>query len=132
MRPRFASSEASAPLTSACTASRSLFTVIRSSGLPHVVDVHLDGPNGKACEPADLVADPVANRGRDLREVQPVLDDDVQVDRDVVSVAAYLDAARRPVRQPFPAGHGDDAVALAGGLSHDACDHVARDRDPTE
>jgi len=40
-----------------------------------------------------------------------------------------LDPACRPVRQPFSTGHSDHAVALSGGLTDDAGDRLARDRD---
>src|SRR5262249_13732139 len=43
-----------------------------------------------------------------------------------------LDPLGRALGQPLAAGHADHAVALPGGLAHDAGDRLARDRDPPE
>jgi len=94
--------------------------------------VNLDGADRKPRHARDLVRDAVADGRRDLGEVQAVLDDDVEVDRDLVPVAADLDALARTLGQPFRACHRDDAVALACGLPHDVLDRRVRDRDPAE
>ena len=76
-----------------------------------------------------------ANRARiDDLNVYPVPDGDTGTNLTMTmrAVAADLDAAGGAVREPFPAGHADDAVALAGRLADDPGDCVARDRDAPE
>ena len=75
----------------------------RSCRCLHGLDVHLDGRDLEAGHPPDLVGDAVADRRRDLGEVEAVLDDDVQRDRQPVLVAGDLDTACRPVARQQPA-----------------------------
>ena len=49
--------------------------------------MHLDGGDLEAGQPLDLVGDARPDRGGDLGEVQPVLDDDVEVEPEPVAVA---------------------------------------------
>ena len=89
-------------------------------------------PDGQPGQATDLVRDAVADGGRDLGEIQAVLDDHVQVDRHVVTVASDRNPLSHALGQPLRAAHGDDAVAIADGLGNDVRDRVARDRDPAE
>ena len=63
-------------------AGRSPWRARASRGLPYVLDSHLDGGDREAGLPLDLVGDARAHRRRDLGEVEPVLDHDVEVDLD--------------------------------------------------
>ena len=108
----------------------------RHADPPHVLDVHLDRGDGEPGEALDLVGDARADRRRDLGEVEPVLDDHVQVEPEPVAVARHPDPLRQlvPRQPPFEplAGHADDAVALGGRVTDDLRDRVGGDRDPTE
>src|SRR5919198_5897037 len=58
----------------------------RSRRLADVLDVDVHRRDPQAGQPLDLVLDLRANRGRDLGEVQAVLDDDAQVELDPFAV----------------------------------------------
>ena len=58
-----------------------------SRRLPHVFDVHLDRCDLEPGQPLDLVGDARPDRRGDLGEVEPVLDDDVEVEPEPVAVA---------------------------------------------
>src|SRR5690242_21272477 len=98
--------------------------------------MYLDRPHREPRQPLDLVGDAVADAGRDLGEVEPVFDHHVQVDSDLLAVAADLDAAWPAARardlSAQRALHSDHAVALERRLRDDLRDRVGRDRDPPE
>ena len=104
--------------------------------LRDVFDVHLDRGDGQPRQPLDLVRDARAHGRGDLGQVEPVLDDDVQVEPEPVRRAGDLDPLRQLVARQQPlqplAGHADDAVALGGGVADDLRDRVGRDRDPAQ
>ena len=84
----------------------------------------------------DLVGDTRANGRGDLGQVEPVLDDDVQVEPEPFPRAGDGDplrqlVARQAALEPL-AGHADDAVALGRGVADDLRDRVGRDRDPAQ
>ena len=54
--------------------------------------------------PLDLVRDAVAHRRGDLGQVEPVLDDDVEVDLEAAVARLHLDAVGEPVRGPGSRG----------------------------
>ena len=86
--------------------------------------------------PLDLVRDAVAHRRGDLGQVEPVLDDDVEIDLDAAVARLHLDAvgeaaAAGQPREAAP-GHADDAVALGGDVADDLRDRLGRDGDPPE
>ena len=90
----------------------------------------------RAGQPLDLVGDARPDGGGDLGEVQPVLDDDVEVEPEPVRVRRDADPLRQLVagEQPLDplAGHADDAVALGCGVPDDLRDRVRRDSDLPE
>ena len=77
----------------------------------------------QAGEPLDLVRDPVTQRRSDLGEIEPVLDDDAQVDAYGVAVAPDLDPAPGAIawqQAPEPARrHADDPIRLGRHVAHD-------------
>src|SRR5512146_503852 len=118
MRRRLRSSDSSAPRASSRARSTfAPFSLTRparpSCALPDLLAVYLDRRHAQAGQPLDLVHDAIAERRRHLGEVQPVLDDDVEVDPDAVAVTADLDPATRAVagqQAAEPARrHADDA-----------------------
>ncbi len=104
--------------------------------LPHVFDMHLDARRPGGRQPLHLVGDARPDRGGDLGEVEPVLDDHVEVEAEAVAVRRDADPLRQLVagEQPLEslAGHADDAVALGGGVPDDLCDRVRGDPDLPE
>src|SRR4051794_30973374 len=102
----------------------------RSCRLPYVLDDDLHRGDGQARQALDLVADLRADGGRDLRKVEPVLDDDVERDLHARRVAADGDAvAAQELADPRARCEPDDAVAALGRLADDLRDDIARDRD---
>src|SRR5215216_782893 len=100
MRFRLRSSAASEERARCRAASSSDETAVATSAFParplgrasHVLDVDVDGGHAQPGQTLDLVLNPVADPCGDLREVQALLDDDVEVDRDAVVAAADLDS----------------------------------------
>ena len=112
------------------------FELGHAATLRDVFDVHLDRRDGQPGQALDLVGDARADGRGDLGQVEPVLDDDVQVEPEPFPRAGDGDplrqlVARQPALQPL-AGHADDAVALGGGVADDLRDRVGRDRDPAQ
>ena len=91
---------------------------------------------GEARLPLDLVRDSGSHRGRDLGEVEPVFDDDVEVDLDPAVACLHFDPVREPVAAretgEAPPRHSHDAVALGGDVADDLGDRLGRDGDPPE
>ena len=121
MRAPVASSDASAPRASSRARSRSHSRRQRSATSSMCTSTAATRQPG---QPPDLVGDARADRRRDLGEVEAVLDDDVQVDREpAVPVAPISIPASRAVARASSArdaplrDHADDAVALRGGVS---------------
>ena len=98
--------------------------------------MHFDRGDAEAGQPPELVGDARTHGRGDLRQVEPVLDDDVEVDPQAVRRARDVDALRQLVARQEAcqtlAGHADDAVALGGGVTDDLRDRVGRDPDRTE
>jgi hypothetical protein len=90
----------------------------------------------EAGEPFHFISNARPDRGCDLGEVEPILDDHVEVESEAVAVCRDSDPLCQLVagEQPLEslAGHADNAVALGGGVPDDLCDRVRGDPDLPE
>jgi len=98
--------------------------------------VDVDGRDLELRGSLHLVRDTRAHGCSDLGEVQPVLDDDVDLQRQTVVTPTYDDAAlgavplEKPERPSLP--HPSyDAVALGDDIADDLRDRLRADRDAT-
>src|SRR5262249_32555236 len=88
--------------------------------------------DGKSRVTLDLVGDAGAHHGRHLAEIDAVVDDDVELEREAVVDLAHANAAVAPAREqperPAPTGLVDDAEGLVHRTPRDGGDGARRHR----